>query len=60
MNGYARILIWVFSILGRDSVLLLGHRLTSINVALLKNNRSISKYKIYGAINVAFAEELTV
>lgn len=60
MQGYTRILIWVFSILGRDGVLLLSHRLTSINVALLENHGSIAKYEVYSAVNVAFTEKLTV
>ncbi|RDY04622.1 hypothetical protein CR513_11647, partial [Mucuna pruriens] len=59
MDGYARVLIWVFPILGRDGVLLLGHGLTSIDVTLLENHGRIAKYEVHGAINVTFTEELT-
>lgn len=60
MDGYTRVLIWVFPVLGRDGVLLLGHGLACVKVALLENHCGVAEYEVHGAVNVALAEELTV
>lgn len=46
--------------MGRDGVLLLGHGLARINVAILKNHSCIAKYKVHSSINATFPEELPV
>lgn len=60
MDGYARILIRVFSVLGRDGIFLQGHGLSGINGAVLQNNSGVSEYEIYGPVNLALAVELAI
>lgn len=60
MDGYTRVLIWVFPVLGCDGILLLGHGLASIKVAFLEDHGSVAEYEVHGTVNVTFAEELTI
>lgn len=60
MDRDASVLIWVFSVLGRDGYLLLVHWLSGVNVAVLEDDCGIAENEIDGAVNVAVAIELTL
>lgn len=60
MDGNARVLVRVFSVLGSDGVLLGGHWLASIKAAILEYHGSIAKDKVHGAVDVTFPKELAI
>lgn len=60
MDGDARVLIRVLSVLGRDGVLLKVHGLARVEATVLEDNSCIAKDKVDGAIDVTFPEELAL
>ena len=60
MDNYARILVRIGSCLCSDGVLLVAHWSTDVDVAVLKNSNSVTKYEVYSSINVTVTIELTL
>ena len=60
MYHNTRVFVRIRSSLGRDGVHLFGHVLSYVNVAILKNNNSVSEYEVHGTIDVAVAVELAL
>lgn len=60
MDRNSGVLIWVISTLGRDHIDLALQWPSYIYHAILEYNCSISKYKVYCAIDVAFSIELAL
>lgn len=60
MDGDPGVLVRVFSILGRDGVLLHGHGLSGVHVAVLEHHCRITKYEVHCSVNITFAEELAL
>lgn len=58
MDGNTCVLIRVGPPLGWETVLLVRHGFSSVEIAVLENTSSISKDKINCTINVAFSVEL--
>lgn len=60
MDDDARVFIRVFSSLGSDRVLLIDHRFSYINVAVLEDCHGVAEYEVHRAIYVAIAIELSL
>ena len=60
MNRDARVLVRVFSILGREGDFLGSHGLSGVYVTVLEDYGCISKYEVYCSIYVTFTIELAV
>lgn len=60
MDNYARVLVRVGSSLRSDRGELVAHWSTEVDVAVLKNSNGVTKYEIYGSINVTVTIELAL
>ena len=60
MNRDARVLVRVFSILGRDGDFLGSHGLSGVYVTGLEDYSCISKYEVHCSVYITFTIELAV
>lgn len=60
MDGNAGVLVRILAVLGSDGDLLQGHRLASVETAVLENDGGVAEYEVDGAVDVALAEELAI
>lgn len=59
MDGNAGVLVRVSPALRRDSILLVQHRFSGIDVAVLEDGGGVSEDKVNGTIDVAVSVELS-
>lgn len=60
MDDDACVLIWVSSTLCCDRVLLVTHRFSHVDVAVLKNGDGVAEDEVYGSVYVTFTVELAL